>query len=211
MDFIKKRDFISKKNKVFLAQNDNDVFVVKEFFSKESLLDEVNVHNMIFNKLSTPRILEIDENIVFYEYIKGETFLALLENENLNEEKIILLLKWLFEFYNITKLILKDAHLRNFIYNENKVYGIDFETVKQGEIKEDIANLVVFILTYNPSFTNYKILTAKILLKNAIKLFSLDKNELKEEIIKQSKIIEKRRNIVFLKDDEWDIILKNIL
>ncbi len=210
MSYNKIFEFKSKKNNVFLIKDNEAFFVLKEFSSKISLALEMKINYIIKDKIKTPKIIKELDNYIVYEYIKGQTLLGLLEEEKLSYDIILKLIDWLELFYKSTGLILADAHLRNFIYN-TEIYGIDFETAKKGDISEDIASLVVFILTYEPMFTDYKIDLTRFFIKNAITKFKINKSALNFEIRKQFQIIQSRRKMVLIENDKLSEMLNIIL
>jgi len=65
----------------------------------------------------------------------------------------------------------KDCNLKNFIYSNGKIYGLDFEDEKYGDPREDIGELCFFILTSHLSLTHEKIVMYKRFV-NAYKKYS---------------------------------------
>ena len=49
-----------------------------------------------------------------------------------------------------------DVNLRNFVYSNNRIYGLDFEKLSTGDSRIDLGNMCFFILTNYPSFTREK-------------------------------------------------------
>ncbi len=210
MFYNKIKEFKSKKNKVALAESNEKLFIIKEFSDEDLLKIELEVYAKLKNKLNIPNVIKTEKNLVVYEYIKGQTLLSLLENETLTYDILSELIIWISSYYKNTNLILADAHLRNFIYT-NEIYGVDFETAKKGEVKEDIASFVVFILTYNPAFTDYKIKLSKYFINKSLEEFKIDKNDFKLELLNQIQIIQARRKTVFLNENELENLLFKIL
>ena len=126
-------------------------------------------------------------------------------NNTLSEETKIVLtnyLKWLNNFYltlsqSLNKnVILSDINLRNFlVLDNNEIYGIDFETVGSGEIIEDLGKICAYILTYNPTFTNYKYNIISFLEQQMVSIFNVNINRITEEKIKQLTNLKIRRNL----------------
>lgn len=152
---------------------------------------------------------------VRYEYIEGETALEKMEKMELlpfgskewsiEKERLINgLSSWMIHFYQVLwekahkKWILGDIHLRNFIFswNENQVYGIDFEECREGSWETDVARLSVFIINYDPSHTKSKLEIAKCLQDNMVEKLKLDKEFLLQEVERESRELRRRRSIL---------------
>lgn len=202
--------FPSKRNHVFLTEIQSKKVVIKEFTQIENMEIELSIHNKISPRLATPAILTTYDNTIEYEYIPGKTLLHLLESHSITPDIITELIQWLQEFYSSTGMILGDAHFRNFIYY-NRIYGFDFETAKRGLPEEDIANLILFALTYYPMFTDDKIEIAKTIAEIGIERLELNKDILFKEMIYSKNQLEKRRNKMLLQTTEWEVLFLEVL
>ena len=202
MNYVVIKEFSSKKNNVFLTLINKNEVVVKKFIDEINYKNEIHINNILYGELNIAKIISFSKNEIIFDYIKGNTLLELLEINQLNEKIILNLLNWIKVFYEKTNLILGDAHLRNFIYNDG-IYGVDFEQVKKGEKEVDIASLIIFTLTYNPNFTQYKINIAKIIYQKSIDIFGFDNELLKKNLKAQINLIQNRRNKIFLNENNW--------
>ena len=85
-----------------------------------------------------------------------------------------------------------DVNFRNFIIRE-KVYGIDLEECREGEIEEDIGSLCAYGLTYSPTFTPWKMIMIGTLFQILCSEFNLDKELVRKKIYQELLILARRR------------------
>ena len=98
MNILKK--FTSKRNDVFLAEDENGRFVIKRYARAEDAAAEKAVYDLLsVGKVRIPKLLTSDEHELKLEYIDGVTFTELLESQERAEsvdfapwEKLV---KWL--------------------------------------------------------------------------------------------------------------------
>jgi len=173
------KTFKSKKNTVCLLKKNDSFFVLKWF--PQSVNKYFLKEKYVLSQKDTPFLKPnlIDKNNEYHflilHYIKGENICDLINYSKIETQRKIKtikqLAKWFYHFHShfqesTSSLIHGDAHLRNFILNENQnVYGLDFEENKAGEPKTDIADLCASILTTNPEFTREKIQLVHIFLE----------------------------------------------
>ncbi|MGZ7043123.1 MAG: hypothetical protein ACXVHW_04940 [Methanobacterium sp.] len=53
-------------------------------------------------------------------------------------------------------LLKKDCNLRNFIFSDKTIYGLDFDEIGYGDSREDLGDICFFLLTNFPSYTEEK-------------------------------------------------------
>lgn len=189
MDVTILKKLYSKRNEVYKVQIENisskEVAIMgdSDTFSKEKknffIMKKYNNTNILereyknityLNSLSipTPRVLIKTENCLFLNYFKGELISDLVEKEDMGNW-IDELALWLVKLHNIKSekgsLLKADVNLRNFIYSEGKIYGLDFEDMGYGDPRSDLANICFFLLTNRPSFTRKKHLIMRRFLK----------------------------------------------
>lgn len=156
----KRTKFKSKKNQVFLVRAGGLVFVEKNFAAAENFAREQEVWGMLREKmLSVPALIAVDphKKMVQYEYIAGETLLTLLERVPLSQSLLAMeaLGQWLWQLHKCflgesgTTVLVGDMNLRNFIYADGVIYGIDYEEYVWGSPISDVAGVVAFIATYD--------------------------------------------------------------
>ena len=129
-------------------------------------------------------------NVLITSYIIGENLCDIINNEDtsINEKQrlMILLAEWFFNFHNHFKsnnnyIIRGDSILRNFIFTD-KIWGVDFEESRKGNIEEDISDICTSILTTNPMYIDEKYKLCKIYLESYSKSYMLKYENIKKEI-----------------------------
>lgn len=141
------------KNKLIFCENS----VIKNFHSKISYHKEKHILSILSGTDLCPQIISDCENQLELSLAEGVTLSqAIADNTDLFTvfEKMI---QWLVQFNSITQNIcLDDINLKNFIYSqdENKIYGIDFESWHYGDNAVNFASLLAMIETarFNDSF-----------------------------------------------------------
>jgi serine/threonine protein kinase len=207
MEIIK--EFISKKNKVFLMGKGSEKAVCKKFNDKNSYYKEKSFYQSISkNKaINMPMLIEYndDKKNILLEYIEGKTLLEMLEEceENQNTDKILAFLKkliyWLRDFHNLEytkekKLSFFDINFRNFIVDKKEnIYGFDFESLEEGSLTDDIIKVFAMLINYTPVNSDFKINLSNQLKEYAIKVFDYSLSELNVLIATETANIIKRR------------------
>lgn len=162
--------FYSKKNHVELI----DGKVVKTFLSESDFKKELSIYQQLGQSYSMkiPEIICFDEEkyTITISYLEGPTVLELLElleeNSQIDQAVQVLLatLTWLDTFYLVfdgSYQVMGDINLRNFIWFENMVFGIDFESSCIGNIASEKAELLARYLLYDPIESDFKIQVLK--------------------------------------------------
>ncbi|RPF48743.1 hypothetical protein EDD70_1567 [Hydrogenoanaerobacterium saccharovorans] len=201
---------LSKRNYVFLINTDNVSYpkaVLKKFSDINGFEAETQAMQALCkHNIAVPTTLLIEEQSIVYEHINGKLlvdYLDMLEHDKHSDEVFFIfdkLCQWLAECYTALEseygceMVLGDAHLRNFIYSD-KIYGIDFECVKEGKKEEDIADLAVFTLVYSPMCTQQKYKLAAHILECCNRYMQLNAQLIDSEILHHIKTVEQRRGI----------------
>lgn len=153
----------SKRNTVLRITKDARCVIQKQFASSSALQWEAHCYAVAQeSQITVPDIIEQTSDALYLSYIPGPTALELLEQ---NEQRGHIsvsdwknLVQWCCKFYTKTKLCLGDPNLRNFILHEDtqRWYGIDFEACCPGNQHQDFAQLLSFLLLYDPIDTPIK-------------------------------------------------------
>lgn len=152
----------SRRNKVYKVKFKEVHLpaIMKVYSQKNNLLNEFkNLKKMSKAGLNVPELLFKSKNCLILEYIPGNSVNDLTERQDLGiwiEE----LANWMAKLHRIKSyeksLLKSDSNLRNFIFNGRNLYGLDFEEMRYGDLREDLADICFFLLTNFPSFTNQK-------------------------------------------------------
>ena len=115
--------------------------VAKE--NEKHILDKLQVYDMV------PEIYDVSNRCIEMAYLPGMTLSELIDrNENNLETVFKSLIDWIKDFNSITgNIVLEDMNLKNFIFSNNKIYGIDFECWHRGDNKENYAAVLAAVQT----------------------------------------------------------------
>ncbi|MGQ9587496.1 MAG: hypothetical protein ACUVT7_03830 [Thermoplasmata archaeon] len=150
----------SKKNRVWIVETDVRPVVIKRFFSGrcghefEALLQAKGAG------LNVPYPLHVTRDYLVTEYLEGESC-DILVNHMFSAEAADGIGKWLALFHQklgdgVTKKLMADAVLSNFILHEGSVYGLDLEDSRPGDPLDDVGQAAASILGSEPFFTPIK-------------------------------------------------------
>lgn len=157
--------FYSKRNQVYkIRYNDgsNKLAVMKKYNSNNHKLLETEYENMkklMDHGISIPRVIYKDNCCLITEYVQGNLVNDLVEMLDMGDwiDKLAL---WMANLHRIPgfkgNLLKGDVNLRNFIYSQCSIFGLDFEELDYGDPRKDLANICFFILTNEPSFIKEK-------------------------------------------------------
>lgn len=155
----------SKRNQVYkimLEIEGKSQPAIMKIYSGKDNLPEAEYWNMkmLYDYgINVPRIICKDNNRLIMEYIDGDLVNDLVERLDTGEwiDKLAL---WFSQLHKISKdsdtLLKGDVNLRNFIYSNGEIYGLDFEEIRWGDVRTDLADVCFFMLTNTPSFTKEK-------------------------------------------------------
>lgn len=143
-------------NKVCLAKNNNGVLVVVKRYQDSATL---KIETTILNQLSitgyAPKILELGNDYIIYEYIEGDLLKDKFEFYTMSDNKDGLvrlaneLSVFLQIFYSLADgYIIKDFSFDNFIIKEGRCYGIDYDSAEEGMPYTDLAGVIASAVNY---------------------------------------------------------------
>lgn len=142
--------FHSKRNEVWLR----DGAVHKHGPNAQQ---EAETLQLLFERgVRVPKVLDCDENLLVLEFLPGEPLPDLIERGNYCPVKLAqALFDWLTDFHRACPgKSHGDINGRNFLYDGNVVYGVDFEdTLLPGSIARDFERLAMFLAKYDTEHT----------------------------------------------------------
>lgn len=195
----------SKRNHVQRIISDDSSFVSKLFYDENNFNKEIELLSIMDRSgAKVPKILKSSKQELIMEDLGDFTLLSWyekLEKQNSYdyEHIIIKLCHWLKNFYSITfgyfkqSYIVFDVNFRNFIIFNSDVYGIDFEQSCVGTIETDAGKLAAFALTYDPSYTEWKLKFHDKLIEILSRELNIKKEAILLEEQKEMDAIKKRR------------------
>lgn len=183
-NFIIKKRLKSRKNKVYLINYNNNLYILKIFNSdlRENLQNEYKILKQGSSKLNIPKPIKFDNenNTILIEYIDGLNFCDIINNDKISffekKKHMNMLAKWYYDFHIFFKksnkyLIRGDSILRNFILTDI-LWGVDFEESRYGQPTEDIASMCVSILSTDPMFNEEKIKLCSVFIRTYEKMIN---------------------------------------
>ena len=197
MNILKK--FTSKRNDVFLAEDENGRFVIKRYARAENAAAEKAAYELLSgSKVRIPKLLSYGEHELKLEYIDGVTFTELLESQESAESVDFApweeLVKWLCLFNKETGLAPGDCNLRNFILDaQGQACGIDFEQCGESGILEAASAVCAFVELSDPQETPLKMSVSHFLQEKFSELARISAQELAEKTACQKAAIISRR------------------
>lgn len=197
MNILKK--FTSKRNDVFLAEDENGRFVIKRYARAGNAAAEKAVYDLLSGgKVRIPKILSSGEHELKLEYVDGVTFTELLDSQERTKSVDFApwetLVKWLCLFNKETGLAPGDCNLRNFILDaQGQVCGIDFEQCGESGILEAASAVCAFVELYNPQETPLKMSVSHFLQEKFSEIAGISAQELAEQTACQKAAIISRR------------------
>lgn len=207
MRILKK--FYSKKNLVYLLEDNQTIAVYKLFNDSANYLKEKNYYKTFqFTSLSVPKMLAYkdENNSILLEYLQDDTALDLMEQheKNLDQNSAFELLRgifiWLKNFHDLdsiksNRLSFYDLNLRNFILRNATVYGVDFESINEGDLLSDTAKLIGMYLNYDEKYSTFKKKTICDFKSFIVENHYFSVEDLEKSISREIIIINNRRNL----------------
>jgi hypothetical protein len=226
------KKFTSRKNSVFLVENtvDDDKpkhLVYKKYAYSERMQAETEMLRLLKVKgVAVPEIYWTGQDHLLLEYIEGPLLLdCYCRQEDTcdhldasTHQLINSLCSWFKDFYSAVQsiygkqILMGDVNFRNFIIGE-KVFGLDLEECHEGRIEKEVGSLCAFALTYNPSFTMWKMAIVSDLIRVFTYELNLDRKILQKEVENELLFLAQIRGTVekiniFLATNSLDNIFK---
>ena len=150
----------SKKNSVFhlkiINHHAKEIDVVAKMFIEGRYDNELSIlATSCTHGLSVPEIIDARDDVILMNFIPGEIFVDRI-NRSFESELVEKLAKWYHEYHTVHKQVKGDPRLRNFIYNNERIYGVDFEESHPGHWMIDIGGVCASLLDTNPIFDQRK-------------------------------------------------------
>ncbi|NCB43044.1 MAG: hypothetical protein EOM59_10545 [Clostridia bacterium] len=185
----------SKRNDVLRCDNR----VIKHFISHDDYTRESLIYAQLSETGLAPKILQQQDDCITTEYIEGILLFDALEKTLHNESEQIrlfeLFFEWHIHFQRQTNCILGDTNLKNFILSEGALYGLDFETCKEGHPVEDFVWQTAMLATLRPAFSSERKAMARLFLSMSMQHVELFSESLPEILLESFQAICKRRQV----------------
>ena len=150
----------SKKNSVLhlklIDSQNEEIDVVAKMFIEGKYENELSILSSSYaHKLSVPEIFDARDSVILMNYIPGEVVVDRI-NQTFESELVEKLAEWYYKYHSVHGQVKADPRLRNFIYNNGKIYGVDFEESHLGHWMIDIGGVCSSLLDTNPVFDKRK-------------------------------------------------------
>lgn len=235
------------KNLIFLISLKNpqtlpEEIIIKKISTKSFITEHENLISNYQKGILVPKIYAFKKPYILMEKIDGFNLCDLLNDDldNSTENSIYIVKKeifeklaeWLYQYHEInittekkSQILVRnkgDLRLKNFIYHEKKIYGIDFENVYEGIPENDIAEVIVSIITTSPGdifrdeLLEFKLNLILDFLLRYMKIntkFIISNNEIVKCLYSHLKIVAKRRHVEYneeILNKKFQILLEKI-
>jgi len=190
-----------------------DGIVRKTFRSVAAYQRELNIYKRLEGTGLAPALLQSfdGENTLWISYEGSKTLLDFYERCERTDElmKYLSTAKKLIDslvgFNKITGMIYGDVNLKNFLLKDDGICCIDFEDSREGDIHEDIAESLLFHLTYTPSLTSFKKDICRRIAEYFLSLPDADRETLRRYFYVGLENLEKRRGIKVVRDFGYEV------
>jgi tRNA A-37 threonylcarbamoyl transferase component Bud32 len=139
-----------------------DILIAK-LFQQPGIANETSVLKTAQeHQIPVPQIIGTTSDVLILEYISGPNLCDLI-TENPDPNYGQLLASWLAKYHTALRrndaqtLIKGDTRIRNFLYHNDHLVGVDFEESHIGPYFEDLAVVCASILDTDPLFTKEKL------------------------------------------------------
>jgi len=175
------RRFESKKNVVLQLRIEGkrkaaQTNMVAKLFVTDRFEIELQLLNACHERgPDVPEVLAGKEGVILMSFISGELLVEAI-NRTFDSGLIDTLVAWYYEYHTLHKLTKGDPKLKNFIYNDGVIFGIDFEESRPGDWMLDIGGIAASLLDTTPVFDKRKRILAWHLLEQYLRLRNETRN-----------------------------------
>jgi tRNA A-37 threonylcarbamoyl transferase component Bud32 len=147
----------SRKNiVVHLTVRSKELSKPLEVVAKMFVVDKFDIELRILNSswekfLAVPKVIEARDGVILMDYISGEPLVDVL-NRTFELLLIDKLAEWYYNYHRAHDMIKGDPRLRNFIYSNKQIYGVDYEESRPDSWILDIGGTAASLLDTDPIF-----------------------------------------------------------
>ena len=126
------------------------MFIAGRFKNELSILKSSWSHG-----LTVPEVLDARDDVILMSFIPGEPFVDRI-NQTFEPHLIDKLAEWYYDYHRVHGQIKGDPRLRNFIIQDDQIFGVDFEESREDLWMVDIAGVCASLLDTDPIFDRRK-------------------------------------------------------
>ncbi len=186
---------LSRRNQVFhitgivpAERTTHDI--VAKWYQETGIAHETCIlRDAYSHQISVPRVIGTTADVILMEFIQGKNLCDVITDDP-SPKYGILLGNWFTKYHTAfhrseDNVLLKgDARIRNFIYNKQDLFGVDFEESYVGSYLQDLAIVCGSILDTDPIFTDEKLeLCRRIITTYAKRQEAVDEARLSENVM----------------------------
>lgn len=147
---LKSRKNIVIHLEIIGRENTIPLDVVAKMFVADRFDLELQILQSSWEKsLLVPEVVEARDGVILMDYIPGEPLVDVM-NRTFDPSLIDLLAEWYYNYHRAHDMIKGDSRLRNFIYNNGQIYGVDYEESRPESWILDIAGTAASLLGTDP-------------------------------------------------------------
>ncbi|MGI6066077.1 MAG: hypothetical protein ACOYI2_06250 [Bacillota bacterium] len=196
----------SRRNEVFLIEGigkktQSVKYVVKIYCQGDIFREPFIFRELASAGVKVPRVVWHNENIMVTEFISGTLLVDLMGNGDPRNQPppwLDILARWFYRLHSVKRsggyyLSMPDLNLRNFIFNGQDFFGLDFESLVFYPPERDLGGLAAFILNSDPMFEPWKFGTVRHLIKVYGDMREIDKKAIEHYFYEEMETAAQRR------------------
>ena len=154
--------------------------------------------------VAVPKVLRCDENLLVLEHLPGQTLPDLIEHGSYDVHVLSAALRdWFADYYTALPGMLRgDVNGRNFLYDGQLVYSVDFEDpLLPGPPAQDAGRLAAFLASYDTNKPQQQLELAALFAAQFCVQFSCCPNEVAQAYLRELGLMRRRRGTALPKFD----------
>lgn len=151
--------FFSKRNQVYPVLLPTGIGVQKHFADPGDWDRECAIHRQLRDWSGCARVLDTAPQVITTQWYPGPTLLEELlrqEQEGFQEAPWLALAQWLQECQERCGSLPEDGNLRNFLWSDGRIIGIDLESYTPQSMETCAADIIGRLSLYDPPGTAVK-------------------------------------------------------
>jgi tRNA A-37 threonylcarbamoyl transferase component Bud32 len=152
LERLKSRKNIVVHLKVVRKGQNTPIDTVAKMFMVDKFDIELRILKSSWEKsLTVPEVIDARGGVILMDYIIGEPLIDVL-NLTFEQSLIDILAEWYYNYHTAHNMIKGDPRLRNFIHNNGRIFGVDYEETRPGHWILDIGGAAASLLDTDPIF-----------------------------------------------------------
>jgi tRNA A-37 threonylcarbamoyl transferase component Bud32 len=209
LERLKSRKNIVVHLQIIQREQATPIDIVAKMFIVDKFDIETKILRSSWEKsLTVPEVVEARNGVILMDYISGEPLVDLL-NRTFDPSLTDLLAEWYYNFHHAHDMIKGDPRLRNFIHNNGRIYGVDYEESRPDHWILDIGGAAASLLDTDPIFDIRKQKMCWTLLETYLDIIDekrtseieIEFNETVADTLKQTAIWRKNDKIMSISED----------